>query len=578
MAALLVALAYGPVASPVSFAQTAPAALPALGAYEQQALAQALAARALELDPAPQGKTIAAIVVYNLDVFGPEDGWLRFVNVFHRTTREHIIEREVLLRPGDLWNDEIAQESRRRLTAGEFSSLVVIVPVKAADPERINLLVVTRDIWSLRLNSNFEFQDGVLSFLRLQPAENNLLGWRKALSLVFDMNLGRYAAGPSYYDSNIAGTRWVLSASAFVLVGRDSGEAEGSSSALGLQYPLWSFARKWGASASFGHSRSVARRFLGPDLRLFDDPATMAVETIPWRYSTRSLNADAGVTRQFGSRVINRISLGYDFSLVRNKSFDADFVAAPAARPAFEAVVLPRSERTSALTAGYAVFAPNFVVLRNVETFDFPEDTQVGPSLGVGADWANPAFGSENAFVRVGGTLSWRAAPGGDSLLFASVGGETRRQDGAWIDNSYGTTLSGATPRFAFLRLVGRVRFQRIVRNGRVPALYLGGDSGLRGYAIDAFQGQALALGALELRTHGLKVFSLRAGAVLFWDVGHVAPTFDDLSLQQDVGLGLRVLVPQFQRTVIRLDWAVANRGPTAGLPGRFSAGFTQAF
>ena len=36
------------------------------------------------------------------------------------------------------------------------------------------MLVVTRDVWSLRLNSDFRFEGGRLRWLRLEPSENNL--------------------------------------------------------------------------------------------------------------------------------------------------------------------------------------------------------------------------------------------------------------------------------------------------------------------------------------------------------------------------------------------------------------------
>ncbi len=45
-----------------------------------------------------------------------------------------------------------------------------------------------------------------------------------------------------------------------------------------------------------------------------------------------------------------------------------------------------------------------------------------------------------------------------------------------------------------------------------------------------------------------------------------------------DRAIAERPLRTELQPTVIRIDWAVATQGPTAGFPGRFTAGFTQAF
>jgi hypothetical protein len=48
--------------------------------------------------------------------------------------------------------------------------------------------------------------------------------------------------------------------------------------------------------------------------------------------------------------------------------------------------------------------------------------------------------------------------------------------------------------------------------------------------------------------------------------------------MKHSVGTGIRYLVPMLQPFVFRLDWAVPLQGPSAGFPGRFSAGVAQVF
>lgn len=530
----------------------------------------------MEVDAQPDGKRIAAIFVTNLDVFGRDDGLLRLLNLFHRTTREEIIEREVLLRPGDLWDAEVAAETRRRLTDPTLSSLVVVVPVRAAQPGSVNLLVVTRDIWSLRLNSDFEYQAGVLSMLRLQPSENNLFGWRKTLVAVFDMDLGRYAVGPTYMDPNIAGTRWTMSVALRALFSRESQHSEGSSSAVTVTHPLWSYRRKWGGELSLNHLLGVVRVFQGRTLRPFDDPNTATVESIPFRYRLRSFNFSGAVTRSFGERVLQRVSVGYQFWLQRRTPYLEDFAESPAALMSFVAG-LPRSERSSSVGLTYRLSTTSFVVLRDVDTFDLAEDTNVGPTVTASVFRGLQLLGSERDYWRLSVAVGWTLAPR-RALAQLFAGAETRLQSGQAIDDRWYVDGNFATPPFGFLRLVGRGRVDRVVRNGTVPYLILGGETGMRGYPIGAFFGQAWFRTNLEVRTAGLPVFSTRLGAVAFWDAGHAAPDFGMLVAHHDFGGGLRLLLPQLQRSVIRFDWAFADRGPTAGFPGRLTAGFTQAF
>jgi len=132
-----------------------------LGTLERSALDAALAARGLVVDPAPDGKTVGAIQVVNLEVFQPSDGrLLEWFNHFHRTTREHHIRRESLIAPGTPYDQALVDETVRNLRNQStydqddtgLSGVVAIVPVQTAVPGAVDLLMVTRDLWSLRFN------------------------------------------------------------------------------------------------------------------------------------------------------------------------------------------------------------------------------------------------------------------------------------------------------------------------------------------------------------------------------------------------------------------------------------------
>lgn len=553
-----------------------------LGAYQREALAKVLAERGFQLDPAPEGKRVTAIWVKNLDVFGEGDGRiLGLFNLLHMTTRQHVIEREVLLRPGDQWSDAIAEETRRRLSDGAFSSYVVVAPVKTINPNEVSVLVVTRDLHSLRLNTDFEFQAGKFSHLRIEPSENNFAGRRKRVSAIFDMDLSRYSVGPSYYDSNIWGSRWRLYAQPRLLIGRDSEQTEGSESDTILSYPFWSLRSRWSSQIKLEHFHGTVRNFFGPNIRTFDDPATPTKELIPWQYRYRNLRLSAGVTRQVAGRVTQRFGAGYLVDVRRPEVFEDLFSATPESRSAFILDVLPRSERVSAPYVNYFVFTPRFIVFRDINTFDLPEDVALGPSLSLGAIWALPALGSERDFVSLNASIDYTGQWGDKGLLKFGAKGEGRANlnDNDLADIRMSGQLFVASPKvFSAGRLVLLVAAERLIDNKSVRNLFLGGDTSLRGYPIGAFYGTAMFRGNVEARTSSLRVAFSRLGLAAFWDFGHVAPTFKQLVIHHNLGAGLRLLIPQLQSTVIRLDWAIATQGPTAKLPGRITAGFTQGF
>src|SRR5689334_15486454 len=115
---------------------------------EKQSIARVLAARGYVVDEAPWGKPIERIDVFNEDVLA-EDNWLQFFNFIHYTTREQAIRDELTIHAGDTWSDDLVAESARILRDPLYSSVVVMLPVKASDPGKVDLLVITRDVWSI---------------------------------------------------------------------------------------------------------------------------------------------------------------------------------------------------------------------------------------------------------------------------------------------------------------------------------------------------------------------------------------------------------------------------------------------
>ncbi len=561
-----------------------PPSVLALGSYERDALRQALAARGLALERAPAGKTVRRVHVVNLPVFGPAEGFLRWFNRFHITTREDVIAREVLVRPGEIWDEARVAETRRRLRDPLFTTLVVVEPVVAAggSPAEVDLLVVTRDIWSLRMNSRYEVQERVLTELSLSLSENNLFGYRKQVALVFDMDLGVYTIGPQYVDKNIAGSHLTLTSKVDAVFNRYSSELEGSKSFTSFFYPLWSLEREWAGGIEVTHFDAVRRSFFGTGLRGYQ---TEQGVVLPWEYDQRDLDTDASVTRQLGTSVKHRFALGHRIDVTRPSLRDG-FPGDAEAQAEFVREVLPRSERASLLFARYSMFTPVYAVYRNIDSFDLAEDQRLGPELVAEGGAALEVIGSEEDFLFGSLSAAWALDLAGSGLVRAAAAASARRQGDALIDISRSASVVAASPPFLGMRLSARAAWARRTEETNNRYFTIGGDSGLRGYTIAAFAGvgehPVRVVGNLELRTLAVPIWFSRAGAVLFYDVGDAADCYrgcpNDLVLHQDVGVGGRMLIPQLQPYVFRFDWAIPLTGPTAGFPGRFIAGVNQVF
>ena len=69
----------------------------------------------------------------------------------------------------------------------------------------------------------------------------------------------------------------------------------------------------------------------------------------------------------------------------------------------------------------------------------------------------------------------------------------------------------------------------------------------------------------------------LRLGAVVFYDLGDAADTLAQVTVHQDAGLGLRMLIPQTSAQLLKFDFAVPFDGVNRGRV-RFLAGFGSEF
>jgi hypothetical protein len=106
---------------------------------------------------------------------------------------------------GELWDQDRVDESARRLRDPLWSSVVIAFPVKSRDPTKVDLLVITRDVWSIRLNTKYTYQQGKLTDLAISVSENNFLGYRNVVAGALTMDQGALAIGPLFIDKNLAG-------------------------------------------------------------------------------------------------------------------------------------------------------------------------------------------------------------------------------------------------------------------------------------------------------------------------------------------------------------------------------------
>ena len=558
-----------------------------LGNLERAALVRALDGRGLVVEPAPAGKIVRRVHVVTNPVFGDDERIFRWANFFHVASKERVVAREVLIRPGDGYDLDKVDETLRKLRDPLFTSLAVIVPVVAAGggPNDVDVLVVTRDIWSLRMNSNYEFQGGQFTYLALSLSENNFFGRRMLVALSFVMDQATISVGPLYIDKNFLGQRLDVRGRGGPLFNRETFELEGSSSSLAVSRPLWSLDSEWSWGVDWSHKYAIERAFRDTELRTYDAPSTPEDDMIPYEYRQDYWSAGIYGVRQLGGpRLKHRIKAGYDLTSQRPRLLDS-FMGADAARADFIANVLPRDERTGIVYAAYEIFTPRYREYRDIDGFDLAESTRLGPYASILAGAGLRALASDVNFGRLSAEAGWTAPLGRDGVASLAASFSTRYEGRAFVDRVAATSLRVVTPSTPLGRAVTSLRLAGVYRDESNRFLYLGGDSGLRAYPINFLDGDRRVVAQTELRSRSVRWFlGSRWGVLLFHDVGGAADRADDVRLYQDVGIGIRALGAQLSSEVFRFDVAFplstydVGGGSRAAWSPRFSAGYRQAF
>lgn len=529
--------------------------------YEQETVDMALERHDAAIEPSPEGKRIVAIEIDVLDVFEDRDPMFNFVNVFHANTKDYVIRRELLFEEGHRYLTKKIRESERNIRGIRQQSLVLIIPLRTDDPDTVKILVIAKDIWSLRLNSDYRIQNGQLERLLLQPAEENLAGTHRRALLNFLYEPDVITFGAAFIDPRLAGTRhtWTLSANA--IVNHDTGEVEGGSGAFTFGRPLFSLSTPWSWGASATYSRSIARQFSGLVQNTFpaQDPED-PVPSVAYEWEQESLGGSVTFTRSYGYAVKNNFRMGMAASRTVFRPTERQLTAPdqdPEALAAFVESELPFGETRNGPVLSYNVFLNDYLSITDAETMGLQENYQLGPDLVLRFQPISRAFGSTRDILNYTATGMYTAQLGaGYARAYASADIETELTKGqaTVTDSTLQAGIRVVTPPFFIGRLVydGTV----LVRPDNFTNRFVrvGGDTRLRGYPSLAFRGENLVASNLEFRSRSFTLWSVLVRGALFYDVGD-AFDGDAMDLKHGAGFGLRVLFPQLGRAVMRLDW-----------------------
>jgi hypothetical protein len=526
----------------------------------------------------PENKRIESIEVVALPVFEPEDPVPQFLNWFHTTTRNYVIEREVLVRIGQPYDQRLSDETERNLRSLFLFSIVVALPLEGSSPDSVRYLIVTKDIWSLRVGWDGRINQGVLDYLSMQPAENNVFGTGRRAYANLSFSRRTYSVGLGFTEPRLAGSRIQIFANANLIMGCKSGEIEGSTASFTYTKPLYSTSARWGYSTSIdwtnsrvpidieGNNQSGAICSVGAPESIALELPTGTVALVPNEYLYDFQSFAQTFVRSFGDFFKTNLSFGIEarrsgfgpVALSRISGVNEEGITelTPEERRGSERWYgqrIPRSGQRINPFFQLQSYTTKYHRDFNAETLGLTEDTLLGPVATLRVYPALQAFGSSRDLLGVVTSASY-ALPVGTGFMKAYGSHTVELSKPEQTDAALSLGFRFTSPRLMLGRFVYDAGFIDRYRNYRNTTYTLGGLTRLRGYEAAATSGIHYLASNLEFRTRPIDVFGALIAGTLFYDVVDTFYSFGDVHLLHGVGGGIRFLLPQLDRDVFRVD------------------------
>jgi outer membrane protein assembly factor BamA len=494
-----------------------------------------------------QGAVIGTITIHAASIFDTEDPkenkkFLRAANKLHVTTRPSVIRQQLTFKTGDRYSRAALEESERHLRHNGYLYDATIKPVYY-DGEHVDIVVHTRDVWTLRPQLGFH-RSGGTNAIHFGIHDANFFGFGKSVEIERSNTVDRVETGVAYVDPAFARTHARLELGY-------SNNSDGQASVVGIERAFWKRDEEW--AAGFRSETNLQTDSL------------WALGEITDQFQEQHLLVNAYYGRRLPS------SPKTTYRLLSGFTYDRSYFTA-----------LPQTGYTTSvppdLTLSYPwigidISREAYVRAHDMDKMGRTEDVNLGRQLTAKFGFASPAFGADESAAMVEFAYSAGFSPGAGQILSLSTSA-TGRLTANGVENGILTAAARYYHRdndwsLLYIGLSGTA-VDQLDQNHQ---LLLGGDNGLRGYPLRYALGEKSLLLTVEERFFIDREFFhvLRIGAAVFADVGKAWGEMPDpaahLGVLKDIGIGLRFGQTRSAHAgMVRLDVALPFDGLSSGL------------
>lgn len=531
----------------------------------------------------PNGRVICAIQYRPQDIFLPDEPFPLWLNKFHTTTRTATLASATPIDVGDDYDDLLIEDARVELRDPAIYSTVVVVPIESEESECVELYVVTRDLWSLKIGFEPRMSGGVIEFLGISVQETNFLGLNDTIGVDFALEQGSWEIGPIWQADWFMSRNLKVMEQFRLIFDRESGGYEGTTNTFQLAKPLRSSwdRRAWYVNAH--HRSGRGRVYDGASIHRVGirDPYTGALVEVDERWDDLTVTAEAGYTRSYGLRYKHNLTAGIFVDARDASPAPMDDTVPEYILRIFADERLPRSERAIGLHGKWDFYRNKYTYLTNYNSFAVSEAYRMGIASTASVRYSEPGLLADVRYLAGELGVGYLKPLGADAFISAGVVGGLRWSKDGVVDRRLESSLRIVAPQGVAGRFVARVWGRYMAADTSNDRFRLGATTALRGYAGYAAEGPDAWLANIEWRSKPVEILSLFFGLAAFADVGSAWGDAPYETTYGTLGLGLRFFVPQAMARPGSLDIAfpVGNESWRNGMPSpvislRFGQGF----
>ena len=506
-----------------------------------------------------RGAVIGEVVIRNENIFDiadpKENNWLfRLANTLHAKTRPWLIRNQLLFRPGDAYDRRVLDESERILRSNRYFYDARIRPI-AVHENRVDVEVLTRDVWTLRPGISFGRQGGA-NTTKIDFSESNLFGTGVGISIARASTPDRNTDSVSLASEHIGNT-WLRTEMLF------AENSDGRKRSALLERPFYALDTRYAASVSFLD-----------DLRV----DTLFGRTgVASRFQThaKKMIAGGGWSEGLKGHWVKRFTAGFTQDESRFAPAPGDVLSDP----------VPPDRILAYPWVGFELVGDDFEKAKNRDQIERTEDFSLGTRFQASLGYSSTRFGADREAVVFSCQFGTSFQPADSSTMLVDSAANGRVESGSVRDTTLGANGRLYVRLSESWLLFSLLSGSRGVNLDQDHELVLGGENGLRGYPRQYQAGDRSALFTLEGRYYtSLYPFRLvRVGGAVFYDMGRAwggdfAKSLDP-GVLRNVGVGLRLgMTRSGLGNVIHVDMAFPLDGDPSISPVQFLVTTKQSF